>query len=189
MPLWFAATGAEEVGLVGMMDFLRRHGAELRDAAFFILDNIGAGRPKYAVTEGMIRSYPLDPDLIGLAARVAAAHPEWGATGAGIHGREWEVVSCWFRICLQELTRCDHAQAVRRRNPAAAGPGAAGRPGLGRRRIPPRHGTVSQPDGGRSERTPPFRGKKWQNRVRWVRMRLIARGEMASPARGVWGDH
>jgi len=82
VPLWFVATGAEEVGLVGMLDFLRRHGHELRDAAFFIFDNIGSGHPKYAVTEGMIRSYRLDSGLIDLAARIAAAHPEWGVRPA-----------------------------------------------------------------------------------------------------------
>lgn len=79
--LWFVATGCEEVGLVGMLAFLRRHGEALRDADFLVLDNMGAGFPAYTVGEGMLRYYPSSPRLLEVAERVAQDHPEWGVLG------------------------------------------------------------------------------------------------------------
>jgi restriction system protein len=34
--------------------------------------------------------------------------------------------------------------------------------------------------------TLPSGGNKWTNRVQWVRQRLVSKGEIASPSRGVW---
>lgn len=79
--LWFVATGCEEVGLVGMLAFLARHGEELRDADFLVLDNVGAGCPAYTLGEGMLRFHPSSPRLLAVARQVAREHPDWGVRG------------------------------------------------------------------------------------------------------------
>lgn len=82
--LWCVFTGGEEVGQTGMVDFVRRHGAEFRDAFFINLDNVGAGAVRYATGEGMLGIKPCDPTLVTVARRVAAEHPEWDLQGVPV---------------------------------------------------------------------------------------------------------
>ena len=69
--VWFVATGAEEVGTVGMQAFLGQYGDELRDALFINLDNVGAGQLSWVTSEGMARRYRADRRLVSLAKRVS----------------------------------------------------------------------------------------------------------------------
>lgn len=69
--VWFVATGAEEVGTIGMQAFLREYGEEVRDAFIINLDNIGAGNLHWITAEGMARTYRADRRLTGLAKRVS----------------------------------------------------------------------------------------------------------------------
>jgi len=69
--VWFVATGAEEVGTVGMQAFLAQYGDELRDALIINIDNVGAGQLSWVTSEGMARRYRANPRLIGLAKRVS----------------------------------------------------------------------------------------------------------------------
>ena len=69
--VWFVATGAEEVGTVGMQAFLAQYGEELRDALFINLDNVGAGQLSWVTSEGMARRYRANARLVGLAKRVS----------------------------------------------------------------------------------------------------------------------
>jgi len=69
--VWFVATGAEEVGTIGMQEFLSAYGEELRDALFINLDNVGAGQLSWVTSEGMARRYRADRRLISLAKRVS----------------------------------------------------------------------------------------------------------------------
>ena len=69
--VWFVATGAEEVGTIGMQAFLRDHGDELRDALFINIDGCGAGHLYWASAEGMARRYRASARLVGLARRVS----------------------------------------------------------------------------------------------------------------------
>ena len=69
--VWFVATGAEEVGTVGMQAFLAAYGDELRDALIINLDNVGAGQLSWVTDEGMARRYRANARLIGLAKRVS----------------------------------------------------------------------------------------------------------------------
>lgn len=78
MELWCVSTGCEEVGTIGMIYFLDQYGAELRDAYFINLDNLGAGIVKYTTGEGMLGIYPCDQYLVGVARRISAGHPDWG---------------------------------------------------------------------------------------------------------------
>lgn len=73
--VWIAATGCEEAGLVGMLNLLKRHEQELREALIVNLDSIGAGQLRYITGEGLIRAYPSDPELLMLSAEVARQNP------------------------------------------------------------------------------------------------------------------
>lgn len=72
--VWFVATGAEEVGTIGMQAFLADYGEELRDALFINLDNVGAGQLSWVTEEGMARRYRANARLVGLAKRVSREH-------------------------------------------------------------------------------------------------------------------
>ena len=69
--VWFVATGAEEVGTVGMQAFLAEYGEELRDALIINIDNVGAGQLSWVTSEGMARRYRSNQRIIGLAKRVS----------------------------------------------------------------------------------------------------------------------
>lgn len=67
--VWFVATGAEEVGTVGMKAFLAEYGPDLRDAVIINLDNVGSGSVYYVTREGMARRYSADRRLIAATRR------------------------------------------------------------------------------------------------------------------------
>lgn len=69
--VWFVATGAEEVGTLGMQALLRDYGEELRDALIISIDGCGAGNLYWASSEGMARRYRASVRLVGLARRVS----------------------------------------------------------------------------------------------------------------------
>lgn len=70
---WFVFTGCEEVGLRGMHRFLAD--ASLgRDTIFINLDNVGGGRLRYFLGEGMLAYQKYDAGLIEVAADVAERH-------------------------------------------------------------------------------------------------------------------
>jgi hypothetical protein len=74
---WFIFDGAEETDHAGVLDLLRRHGRELREAAFFGLEGLGSGEIVYLTREGVIAWYHPPPDLLDLAETVARNHPEF----------------------------------------------------------------------------------------------------------------
>jgi hypothetical protein len=96
--VWVAATGCEEAGLVGMLDLLKRHGQELKEALIVNLDGVGTGDLRYITGEGVIRVLPSDPELLMFSAEVVRENPglpltprehrglATDATGALIHG-------------------------------------------------------------------------------------------------------
>lgn len=69
--VWFVATGAEEVGTIGMQAFLDVYGDELRDALIINIDNVGAGQLSWVTAEGMVRRYRAAQRVIGLAKRAS----------------------------------------------------------------------------------------------------------------------
>lgn len=85
--VWFVATGAEEVGTVGMKALLDQYGEELRGALIINLDNLGAGNLAFVTSEGMAKHYTSDRRLQGAARRVASIN-EWT-----IKGREYRGLS------------------------------------------------------------------------------------------------
>lgn len=69
--IWFVATGAEEVGTVGMQAFLKEHASELNGALIVNLDNIGAGSLHWVTAEGMLIRRRSDRRLQSLVRRVS----------------------------------------------------------------------------------------------------------------------
>ncbi|MDZ7263926.1 MAG: M28 family metallopeptidase [candidate division KSB1 bacterium] len=70
---WFVATGSEEVGAIGMAEFLKMHAEDLdKQTTYFInLDNIGSGQLHYFTGEGMLNFYRFSDDLIFVAEKSA----------------------------------------------------------------------------------------------------------------------
>jgi hypothetical protein len=78
--IWFLSTGCEEVGTVGMMRFLEKHGEELKDAYFINIDNVGKGDIRYTEGEGLIKAFPCSKKLIDIAQK-ASESAQVGAEG------------------------------------------------------------------------------------------------------------
>jgi len=76
--VWLLLTGCEEAASYGMVAFLDAHGGELQDASFVILDQVGMGKVSMPVPEGLIMRQRPHPEMLALARRVAATHPELG---------------------------------------------------------------------------------------------------------------
>ncbi len=74
---WFVFDGAEETDHAGTLDLLHRHGAELREAAFFGLEGLGSGEIVYLTRQGVCAYYHPAPDLLAAAESVAARRPEF----------------------------------------------------------------------------------------------------------------
>ncbi len=69
--LYLVATGAEEVGMAGMLWFARKHQQLLKDAFIINIDNCGSGNVSYVIEEGMIKKYPADHTMVAIADRLA----------------------------------------------------------------------------------------------------------------------
>lgn len=79
--VWYVFTGAEEVGAHGARAFVQRHGAELSDSVFVVIDNV-AGRntvPCYYEKETMLLPVRYPAWLLRLAREVSEALPQVGA--------------------------------------------------------------------------------------------------------------
>ena len=73
---WIVFDGAEETDHAGVLDLLRRHGADLRMASFLGLEGLGSGELVYLTKQGVCSYYHPTPDLLMLAESVASNHPE-----------------------------------------------------------------------------------------------------------------
>lgn len=74
--IYFLFTGAEEAGLFGMFDFLKKYGKELKDAYFINMDNCGKGYVKYAIEEGMLETYSANKELVNFAEEISKENPD-----------------------------------------------------------------------------------------------------------------
>jgi Zn-dependent M28 family amino/carboxypeptidase len=84
-------TGCEEVQHYGMIDFYRRHKAELKNPTALVFEMLGCASPAWLMKEGIIVPFKADPGLVKLAEELAAAHPEWDAHPAAISGGNTEM--------------------------------------------------------------------------------------------------
>ena len=71
---WFVSTGSEEVGAIGMDNFLKtyRDDFEKKSTYFINFDNIGKGELHYYLGEGMLNFYRFSDSLISAAHKAAA---------------------------------------------------------------------------------------------------------------------
>lgn len=69
--LSFLFTGAEEVGMRGMHHFMEHAKSLPADTLFINLDNVGGGRLRYLLGEGMVGYQHYDAALVAIAGRVA----------------------------------------------------------------------------------------------------------------------
>lgn len=83
--VWFVATGAEEVGTVGMKAFIDEYASDLQGAYIINLDNLGTGTLYWVTREGMARRYSADRRLVS-AARRASREEEVLAKGREYRG-------------------------------------------------------------------------------------------------------
>ncbi len=74
---WFVATGSEEVGALGMADFMKTYGEDLEsENTYFInFDNIGSGNLHYYTGEGMLNLFRFSKDLIASAKKATQQKP------------------------------------------------------------------------------------------------------------------
>jgi hypothetical protein len=80
--VWLAFTGAEETDHAGLYALLRDHGRVLRQAAFVGLEGVGSGEIVYLTRQGVCSHYTPDPQLLGVAGKVADEHPALGVRAA-----------------------------------------------------------------------------------------------------------
>ncbi len=64
--VWFVATGGEEIGLVGARALADKHGKTLKDAYFFAVDTVGAGRIHYTVQENFLGRADVSHDVVDI---------------------------------------------------------------------------------------------------------------------------
>jgi len=74
--VWLVADDSNEPGCYGAAALAETHADELRDAYFVALDIVNAGDPAFLVKDGLLRKYPVDPELLAIGREVAAERPE-----------------------------------------------------------------------------------------------------------------
>ena len=84
-------TGCEEVQHYGMIDWYRRHRAELKDPNAVVLEMLGVDGPAWLTREGIIVPFKPDPGLAFACQQIAAENPELGAYPAKISGGNTEM--------------------------------------------------------------------------------------------------
>ena len=84
-------TGCEEVQHYGMVDFYRRHRAEMKNPKAIVFEMLGCAGPAWLEKEGIIIPFKADPDLKRTVEQLAADHPDWDAYPASISGGNTEM--------------------------------------------------------------------------------------------------
>jgi len=107
--VWLVCSGCEEVQHYGATDFFRRHRDELHNPAALVFDSVGCAGPAWLIKEGIVVPFYSDRELVALAERVAADHPELAACGTRIRGGNTEMADA-LRARVPAITWCgiDH---------------------------------------------------------------------------------
>jgi hypothetical protein len=76
--VWFLLDGCEEVALYGAEAFARRHGEQLRQAFWIVMDSLGGagGALRFTRSETLLRTVHSDPELYQIFEEAAEAHPD-----------------------------------------------------------------------------------------------------------------
>ena len=75
---WFLLDGCEEVALYGAETFARRHGEQLRQASWIVLDSLGGagGTLHFTGSETLLQTIRSDPELFRIFSEVAEENPD-----------------------------------------------------------------------------------------------------------------
>jgi len=98
-------TGCEEVGCVGMENYLRQFSPSTDNTFWIDIEMVGAGNLCYVTKHGIsyLTSYTPHPEMVELAERVARKHPQLGVKGKDMVILE-EIANLWHRgykaICI-----------------------------------------------------------------------------------------
>jgi Zn-dependent M28 family amino/carboxypeptidase len=84
-------TSCEEVQHYGMIDFYKRHRAELKDPKAVIFEMLGCAGPAWLMKEGIVVPFKADEGLVNILETLARENPEWGAYPAKISGGNTEM--------------------------------------------------------------------------------------------------
>jgi len=84
-------TGCEEVQHYGMIDFYKRHQPDLKNPVALVFEMLGCAGPSWLTKEGIIVPFKADKNLVLMAERLAAEHPEWEAYPATASGGNTEM--------------------------------------------------------------------------------------------------
>jgi hypothetical protein len=88
---WLVCSGCEEVQHYGAIDFFRRHATEFHNPVAVVLESLGCAGPAWLTREGIVVPFHADRDLVALAEKLSAGHPEWGAYPCQIQGGNTEM--------------------------------------------------------------------------------------------------
>jgi hypothetical protein len=84
-------TGCEEVQHYGMIDFYRRHRAEMKEPRAVVFEMLGCAGPAWTTREGIIVPFLTDPVMLKIVASLRDTHPEWKAYSSKISGGNTEL--------------------------------------------------------------------------------------------------
>jgi hypothetical protein len=84
-------TGCEEVQHYGMIDYYKRHRAELKNPRAIVFEMLGCAGPSWLTKEGIVVPFKADPGLVRQVEQLAGEHPEWGAYPSSISGGNTEM--------------------------------------------------------------------------------------------------
>lgn len=74
--VWLVTDGCEEVGCYGAAALVDAHADELRQAYLIAVDIVGVGDPAFLASDGLLKKYPVDAQMLSIARQVVAGRPE-----------------------------------------------------------------------------------------------------------------
>jgi hypothetical protein len=86
-----------------MIDFYRRHRKELKDPKAVVFEMLGCAGPTWLTKEGIIVPFKADPDLVAMAEKLSADHPEWKARASQVSGGNTEMADA-VRFTVPAIT-------------------------------------------------------------------------------------
>ena len=96
-------TGCEEVQHYGMIDWYKRHRAELKNPHAVVFEMLGCAGPAWLTKEGIIVPFKADTGMVKQVERLTKEHPEWGAYEAKISGGNTEMADA-VRVKVPAIT-------------------------------------------------------------------------------------
>jgi hypothetical protein len=84
-------TGCEEVQHYGMIDWYKRHRAELKNPKAVVFEMLGCAGPAWLTKEGIIVPFKADAKMVSLIERLSSEHPEWSAYETKVSGGNTEM--------------------------------------------------------------------------------------------------